>query len=106
VWESYHPVAHRRAASDYIGAKLIREYLPISASHLIGNKSYGSDEFRSALRAQGILRVGTETPRSTTARRTIEHATKSKTPGLAARCHPLRSARSHILLCHPYPPQQ
>jgi len=40
--------------SDHIGAKLVYEALPSSATHLIGDKGYDSDEFRQALRAKGI----------------------------------------------------
>lgn len=40
--------------SDHIGAKLLYGYLPTSASHLIGDKGYDSDEFRAALNAKGI----------------------------------------------------
>jgi transposase len=40
-------------ASDYTGAKLLYPHLP-KAKHLIGDKGYDSDEFRSALIAKGI----------------------------------------------------
>jgi len=40
--------------SDHTGAKIIYDGLPSSASHLIGDKGYDSDEFRTALRAKGI----------------------------------------------------
>ena len=40
--------------SDHLGAKLMYESLPRSASHLIGDKGYDSDEFRAALNAMGI----------------------------------------------------
>jgi transposase len=40
--------------SDHIGAKLIYQSLPSSASHLIGDKGYDSNEFRAALKAKGI----------------------------------------------------
>lgn len=40
--------------SDHLGAKLVYQGLPASASHLIGDKGYDSDEFRAALKAKGI----------------------------------------------------
>ncbi len=40
--------------NDHVGAKLIYENLPSSASHLIGDKGYDSDEFCTALEAKGI----------------------------------------------------
>jgi len=40
--------------SDHIGAKLVYDALPSSATHLIGDKGYDSDEFRKALWAKGI----------------------------------------------------
>jgi transposase len=40
--------------SDHIEAKLMYESLPESASHLIGDKGYYSNEFRAALSAKGI----------------------------------------------------
>jgi transposase len=40
--------------SDYTGAKLMYDGLPVSASHLIGDKGYDSDELRDALKAKGI----------------------------------------------------
>ncbi len=40
--------------SDHIGAKLLYPALPDSASYLIGDKGYDSDEFRAALLAKGI----------------------------------------------------
>ena len=40
--------------SDYTGAKIIYDDLPSSASYLIGDKGYDSDELRQALEAKGI----------------------------------------------------
>ena len=40
--------------SDHIGAKLLYPAFPDSASCLIGDKGYDSDEFRAALEAKGI----------------------------------------------------
>ena len=40
--------------NDHLGAKLRYESLPTSASHLIGDKGYDSEEFRAALNAKGI----------------------------------------------------
>jgi transposase len=40
--------------SDHIGAKLLYPAFPNSASCLIGDKGYDSDEFRAALKAKGI----------------------------------------------------
>ena len=40
--------------SDHVGAKLIHDSLPGSASHLIADRGYDSDHFRAALEAKGI----------------------------------------------------
>lgn len=40
--------------SDYTGAKLMYDALPVCASHLIGDKGYDSDELRAAIQAKGI----------------------------------------------------
>ena len=41
--------------NDHIGAKLMYPVLPDSASCLIGDKGYDSDEFTNALNAKGIV---------------------------------------------------
>lgn len=40
--------------SDHVGARLIHDSLPGSASHLIADRGYDSDHFRAALKAKGI----------------------------------------------------
>ena len=40
--------------NDHLGAKLMYESLPTSASHLIGDKGCDSEEFRAALNAKRI----------------------------------------------------
>jgi transposase len=40
--------------SDHIGAKLTYQALPGHAKCMIGDKGYDSDEYRAALKAQGI----------------------------------------------------
>ena len=40
--------------SDHVGAKLIHDNLPGSASHLIADRGYDSDRFRAAFKPKGI----------------------------------------------------